>query len=217
MNVRIFGKLVVFSRALTAVALVGVSLLGCTDDYPPCTPGDGAGGSTTWVVSAGPGVTAASGGDWAEPEEEHGYSRNASGEVCSCDAEDDAQRSCVEAPPKKPSLPVCGSEADTGEGFCMTPPGEMPDQQTQHQCGNVYWCCSSLRCENGAKLDTYDFPICGRDYGQDDTRAGAWKGYQGHLLFHFEQLKKENGLCWIREASCYAKPTGVRICGNYPN
>jgi hypothetical protein len=99
----------------------------------------------------------------------------------------------------------------------MTPPGEMPDQQTPTICGNLYFCCLQIRCENGTKFNAPESPICPKQRGYDNTRSGAWTAWQVHVKVTLKEFKAKNGVCWIQAASCYDSPVPPGVCGNYPN
>ena len=205
---------------LVTAAFVGACVLsGCEEDYPPCSPFDeGVGGGGSDAVQAASGIAAvaavagavSTGAYGAGSDGDiYGYSRNPSGEVCECDAQD---MGCVREPP--PPMPVCGSDEDPGYGLCDWNHGTLPETPTI--CGNVYWCCFSIRCEDGHKWDSYDNHICPKQRGQDDSRAGAWTAWRVHVKAELAEAKKNHGVCWIREASCYDEPPG-KTCGNYPN
>ena len=122
---------------LTPIAAL---LLGAcsVEDYPPCTPGDegaGAGGpGEPDVVTVG--VTAGVGGfGYTSDGERYGYSRNAAGQVCACDARDNESQGCVDTPPGDDAVvqgypcPNDRVNASTGECLPSTDPG-APDSPT---------------------------------------------------------------------------------------
>lgn len=112
-----------FRKGAVGAIVAGFVMAGCSEDYPDCTPGDGAGGAPDVTITVGAGPTGATtGGDWSADPEDHGYSRDhLTGEVCACDALDDAQRGCVDTPPEANSNSVtCDPEA-TGDGSCEGP------------------------------------------------------------------------------------------------
>jgi hypothetical protein len=214
------GRTMIEAKHSVIVVCIAAALGACeAEDYPPCSPGDeGVGGGGPGDVQAAVGVAASTGAYGARSDgDEYGYSRNESGEVCACDARETEYLGCVpEPPPPLPSgdYPVCGSDEDPGYGLCDWNNGTLPETPTI--CGNVYWCCFSIRCEDGHKLDTYDHHIYAKLYGQDNTREGAWRAWQPYIKAGLKESKQEHGVCWIREASCYDEPTN-KLCGNYPN
>jgi hypothetical protein len=211
------------------VQLIGaIMVAGCSEDYPPCSPNAGAGGADTIIiVGAGPGVTAASGGDWAESNGDHGYSRNhLTGEVCTCDAEDDARRSCVAAPPAEKPAPetIAGSESDVPPS---APPGngiDFTDPQTSHLCGEVYWCCANLHDSRESPPKDYkwkDWPVCGAE-----SRHAAYHIWVGQILALFKvktftQMSPKNlftngpGLYDVA-TNCHREPIGDKHCVQFP-
>lgn len=99
-------------------------LLACSTDDPPCSPGDEGLPPGEPPTSPAPGPTDPGPGDFADPAP-HGYSRNANGEVCVCDARDEQALGCVVERP---------SDATNFSDPCAP---ENYDPESWDNCGNV--------------------------------------------------------------------------------
>lgn len=197
-------------------------LAGCASDDLPCSPGGEGLPPGEPVPEPVPGPTVPPDpGDFADPEAPHGYAR-VNGEVCVCDARDAERLGCTaDRPPDNAPANTGPCDPDVYDPNstinCGPAVSEEPEPQTPTICGELFWCCLRIRCENGATMHAADVPLCPKDRGYDSTRAGAWQAWQVHVKFELKALKIKNDCsCWIQEASCYHEPTGG-VCFNYPN
>jgi hypothetical protein len=217
-----------------------IASIGCSAEYPSCpveTTEDGTqteqGPEPSHDPAPGPEdpttPTWPSGDGLADSE---GYQRLGDGQICRCDLSDPL---CSREEPtvrtsdavcnvKEPEDPDCRS-GGVADGLCAFRVDGDPDcgePQTPSICGNLYWCCLSVRCGEKDKpfwyqRDTKNIPICPKRAKQPDTRAGAWAEWQKHLKYVMKDLHGSYGHnCWFQAASCYDEPNDL-YCHNYPN
>jgi hypothetical protein len=199
---------------------LAVLVFGCGETYPSC-PVDVSGSSGEYVPPApdpepnpDPPVPPGEPGPFGADAEE-GYRRLGDGQVCRC------QLGSLMCSAEEPTTSEGdkGSEGKEGNGIDF----RDADQQTPSICGNVYWCCMSLRCvnEDGTKyidkVDAMDVHICSKSYGQPDTKDGAYAAWQVRTNAELKVLQVKHGnVCAIYASSCYEDPHKPMACGNYP-
>lgn len=97
------------------------------------------------------------------------------------------------------------------------PVRDEAEPTSESLCGTLFYCGYNIRCEDGVINKIYDSWICPKVFKLENSRAAVWAYWQPRVRSVLLELDSQNhGLCWIREANCYAEPRGEPY-GNYPN
>ena len=96
--------------------------------------------------------------------------------------------------------------------------GEAVPEQGWSICGKIFYCCYEIRCEDGKRSTSYDFPVCPARWRRPETREEAWRIWDGLVTATMANKSKTTyPICVKETAICYDHTHGRGVCFNYPN